>query len=290
MSKKRILLTGGKGFFCSRLADYYKNDYDFLVTDKDDLDFTDRQAVLDCASAFQPNLIIHAGAIAVTDFCNQHPDIARKVNVDGALHAAEAAREVHAQLIFLSSEQVFNGNTNGGPFREEDTAVPNTVYGANKLEAEALLKEILDELWIVRFTWMFGLPERNKNMSNGILWDTLTKLRNQEKIIASPHEFRGMGYIYETIANFQKLFEAPYGTYHMGATNNESRYDTVKHILHLLGLDSKLDQLLEADTVHYLDHNRDVRLDTTKANQAGMYWTDTHDALELCLREFGMVR
>ena len=43
MSKKRILLTGGKGFFCSRLADYYKNDYEFLVTDKDDLDFTDRQ-------------------------------------------------------------------------------------------------------------------------------------------------------------------------------------------------------------------------------------------------------
>ena len=114
MSKKRILLTGGKGFFCSRLADYYKNDYEFLVTDKDDLDFTDRQAVLDCASAFQPNLIIHAGAIAVTDFCNQHPDIARKVNVDGALHVAEAARKAHAQLIFLSSEQVFNGNTNGG--------------------------------------------------------------------------------------------------------------------------------------------------------------------------------
>ena len=68
------------------------------------------------------------------------------------------------------------------------------------------------------------------------------------------------------------------------------RYDTVKHILHLLGLDSKLDQLLKEDTVHYLDHNRDVRLDTTKANQAGMYWTDTHDALELCLREFGMIR
>ena len=168
---------------------YYKDDYEFLVTDKDDLDFTDRQAVLDCARAFHPNLIIHAGAIAVTDFCNQHPEVARKVNVDGALHVAEAAREARAQLIFLSSEQVFNGNTNGGPFREEDEAVPNTVYGANKLEAEALLKEILDELWIVRFTWMFGLPERNKNMSNGILWDTLTKLdvyKRQDRLCRYP--------------------------------------------------------------------------------------------------------
>ena len=152
------------------------------------------------------------------------------------------------------------------------------------------MKEILDELWIVRFTWMFGLPERGKNMSNGILWDTILKLQNQETIVASKREFRGMGYIYETIANIEKLFESPFGTYHLGATNNNSRYEIVERILKLLGLEEKLDEVLKEDTVHYLDHNRDVRLDTTKAKEAGMVWSDTWDAVEICLKEFGIIR
>lgn len=288
--KEKILLTGGKGFFCSRLADYYKDQYEFLITDKEELDFTDEKAVDTCVGEFSPNIIIHAGAIAVTDFCNEHPDVAHRINVDGAVHVAKAAKKYGSKMVFISSEQVFNGNTNGGPFKEEDEAIPNTVYGENKLEAEGILKGILDELWIVRFTWMFGLPEHGKNMSNGILWDTITKLLNQETIVASKHEFRGMGYIYETIANMEKLFQSPYGTYHLGATNNNSRYEIVEHILKLLGLEEKLPQILKEDTVKYLDHNRDVRLDTTKAKEAGMVWTDTWDAVEICLKEFGIIR
>lgn len=288
--KEKILLTGGKGFFCSRLAAYYKDQYEFLITDKEELDFTDEAAVDACVGEFRPDIIIHAGAIAVTDICNQHPEVAHRINVDGAVYIARAAKKYGSKMVFISSEQVFNGNTCGAPFKEEDEAIPNTVYGANKLEAEGLLKEILDELWIVRFTWMFGLPERGKNMSNGILWDTITKLLNQETIVASRREFRGMGYIYETIANFEKLFQSPYGTYHLGATNNHSRYEIVEHILKLLGMEDKLDKVLKEDTEHYLEHNRDVRLDTTKAREAGMVWTDTWDAVEICLKEFGIIR
>ena len=287
---KKIMLTGGKGFFCSRLADYYRDKYEFLVTDKEELDFTDAKAVDACVGEYRPDIIVHAGAIAVTDFCNQHPDVAHRINVDGAVNVAEAAAKYKSAMVFISSEQVFNGNTAGSPFQEEDEAVPNTVYGENKLEAEGLLKNILGELWIARFTWMFGLPERGKNMSNGILWDTLTKLWNQETIVASRHEFRGMAYVYETIANFERLFESPYGTYHLGATNNHSRYEIVEHIIRLLGMEDKLSQVLKEDTVKYLDHNRDVRLDTSKAKEAGMVWTDTWGAVEICLKEFGVIR
>ena len=150
--------------------------------DKEELDFTDAKAVDACVCEYRPDIIVHAGAIAVTDFCNQHPDVAHRINVDGAVNVAEAAAKYKSAMVFISSEQVFNGNTAGSPFQEEDEAVPNTVYGENKLEAEGLLRNILGELWIARFTWMFGLPERGKNMSNGILWDTLTKLWNQETI------------------------------------------------------------------------------------------------------------
>ena len=290
MEKKKIFLTGGKGFFCSRLADYYKSQYDFIITDKDELDITNAQAVYDMVRQTKPDIIIHAGAVAVTDFCNKHPDIAHKINVDAAVTIGKAARENGAKLVFFSSEQVFNGNKNDGPFSEEDEAVPNTVYGENKLEAERLLKEILDELWIVRFTWMFGLPERGKNMSNGILWETMSKLMRQETIVASKREFRGMAYVYEMLENFPKLFEAPYGTYHMGSVNNESRYDIVKFILEELGLGDSLSMCLKEDTEKYLDNSRDVRLNTAKAEAAGMHWSETKEALRKCIREYRLGR
>lgn len=290
MEKKRILLTGGKGFFCSRLADYYKDQYDFIITDKEELDITDEQAVYAMIRQTKPEIIVHAGAVVVTDFCNQHPDIAHRINVDAAVTIGKAARENGAKLIFFSSEQVFNGNQNDGPFSEEDEAVPNTVYGENKLEAERLLKEILDELWIVRFTWMFGLPERGKNMSNGILWETMGRLMRRETITASRREFRGMTYVYEMIENFPRLLEAPYGTYHLGSVNNESRYDIVKFILEELGLGECLDVCLKEDTEKYLDSNRDVRLNTAKAEAAGMHWSETKEALRKCIQEYRLNR
>lgn len=282
----KILLTGGKGFFCSRLAEYYKDQYEFIITDKEELDITDEAAVYRCVDENKPDIIIHAGAVAVTDFCNQHPEVAHRINVDAAVTMGRAAKKAGAKMVFISSEQVFNGNRNPGPFTEEDEAVPNTVYGENKLEAEGLLKEILDELWIVRFTWMFGLPEKGKNMSNGILWETMTKLMRQEQIVASKREFRGMTYVYEMIENFPKLFEAPYGTYHLGSVNNESRYEIVKAIIEELGLGDCLEQVLAEDTVKYLDSNRDVRLDTSKAESCGMHWSETREALKKCLSDY----
>ena len=94
----KILLTGGKGFFCSRLAEYYKDKYEFLITDKEELDFTDEQAVDVCVGEYRPDIIIHAGAIAVTDWCNQHPELAHKINVDGAVYVARAAKKYGSKL------------------------------------------------------------------------------------------------------------------------------------------------------------------------------------------------
>lgn len=286
MEKRKILLTGGKGFFCSRLADYYKDRYDFIITDKDELDITDEKAVYRMVEETRPEIIVHAGAVAVTDFCNKHPEIAHKINVDAAVTIGKAAKQNGAKMIFFSSEQVFNGNTNDGPFSEEDEAVPNTVYGENKLEAEKLLKDILDELWIVRFTWMFGLPERGKNMSNGILWETMSKLMRQETIVASKREFRGMTYVYEMIENFPKLLEVPYGTYHLGSVNHNSRYEIVQFILEELGLSDSISKCLKEDTEKYLDSNRDVRLCTAKAEAAGMHWSETKEALRKCIQDY----
>lgn len=282
---KKVLLTGGQGFFCTRFTERYKNEFEILSTDKDKLDITDEVKVLDAFKEFKPDYVIHAAAIAITDFCNNHPEIARKINVDGAVNVAKACKEVGAKLVFISSEQVFNGNKEAGPYDEEHVPLPDTVYGQNKLEAEGLLMGILDELWVVRFTWLFGLPERGLNIVSNIMWETVTSLLKGEKINASPDEYRGMTYALEMVENFKKVFELPYGTYHLGSVNELSRYEVVKHILTEMGLANRIDNILVKDE-KYKNSPRDVRLNTEKARKNGMEFKTTKEGLANCIRDY----
>lgn len=99
-----------------------------------------------------------------------------------------------------------------------------------------------------------------------------------------------MTYVYEMIENFPRLLETPYGVYHLGSVNNESRYDIVKFILEELGLGDSLDVCLKEDREKYMDSNRDVRLNTAKAQAAGMRWSETKEALRKCIREYRLDR
>ncbi|MBP2632597.1 MAG: NAD(P)-dependent oxidoreductase [Firmicutes bacterium] len=285
---KKILITGGRGFFASRFAHYYKDQYEILAPTKAEMNVCDQQDIMEKFQAFKPDYVIHTAAIAVTDYCNQNPEMAHKINVEGAVSIAKATKAVGAKLVFISTEQIFNGNQNAGPFKENDEAKPDTVYAQNKLEAENLIKEIIDELWIVRFTWLFGMPEKNCGMSGNIFWDTIASILKNEKISVSSHEFRGVTYVYEMVEAVNKIFTVPYGTYHLGSENNKSRYEIIKEIFCGLGLEHRIQELVVEDKEKYLKKNRDVRLDNHKAKSYGIVFSNSSDAIQKCITEYGL--
>ncbi len=251
--------------------------------DVEQLDITNKSAVDTTFAEFKPDFVIHAAAIAVTDFCNQHPDIAHKVNVQGAINVANACKANGSKLVFISTEQVFNGNIEAGPYSEQDTPVPDTVYGQNKLEAEGELRSILEDMWILRFTWLFGLPERNTTINPNVVWNAMQALTNGEVMQERRNEFRGLTYVHELIEQFPKIFTIPYGTYHTGANNPASRYEIAEHILTELGQQSRLDHLLQVNDAR---KTRDVRLNTNKLAGQGVVFTESKAAITKCLQEF----
>ena len=285
----KILLTGGRGFFASRFADFYKNQYEIFAPGHKELDVADEQSIQKAIKNFQPDVILHTAAVASTDYCNDHSDIAHKINVDGSVYLAKAAKSVHAKMIFISSEQIFNGNAESGPYKETDTAAPDTVYGQTKLEAEGLLRQILPELWIVRFTWLFGMPQRNCSITDNILWGTIKSILKNQPIKASKNEFRGMTYVHEMVENITKLFELPYDTYNMGAENQKSRYEIVKEIIEDIGLADRLPELLIEDKIKYASKPRDIRVNTEKAKVLGITFSDTSTAIKKCLAEYKFI-
>jgi dTDP-4-dehydrorhamnose reductase len=191
-------------------------------------------------------------------------------------------------MVFLSSEQIFNGNEEPGPYRETDLPNPNTVYGQNKWEAEILLKEQVEEYWVLRFTWMFGVPERYRPVVANIFWDTVKIALQGKKVKVPGNEYRGLTYVGEVMDQFARVFDLPYDTYHVGSHNDLDRYEVVCLILRELGLEGRIDDLVDRDEDKYRARPRDARLNTEKIRGQGFQFSDTPEAIRRCIREYNL--
>lgn len=286
---KKILLTGGNGFFASRFNMFYKDKYDIITAGRDMLNIQDESRCIGFIKENKPDYIIHTAAIAATAYCNEHPDTAYEINVNGTMNIAKGCELVSSKLIFISTEQVFNGNSERGPYSEENTPHPDTVYGETKLDAECKLRAMLENLWILRFTWLFGMPERGLKLNPNILWGTINAAISGKKERVPVNEYRGMSYVYDIIEKFDKIFELPYDTYHVGAENNLSRYDAACLVLRELGLSHRINDVIEKDEKKYKNHPRDVRLSTEKIRNHGIKFLNTEEGIRKCIKDYNLI-
>lgn len=277
---------GCRRIFASRFINFYKDKYDIIPLRRQDLDITDRQKVIEAFELYKPDYVLHTAAMAATKDCEDNPQKAYDINVNGSIYAAEACRKINAKLVYFSSEQIFNGNIENGPYDEEIVPQPNTAYGRNKLEAEKKVRDIIDNVWILRFTWLFGFPERNSKVNANIIVNVLKAALKNEKTKFPANEYRGMTYVYDLISNFEKIFEIPYGTYNTGSENNLSTYETACIVLRELGLDSRKDEIIEKDTEKYKESTRDLRISNKKLRNSGISFMTTEEGIKKCIQEF----
>lgn len=284
---EKILLTGANGFFGSRFYNYYKDKYDIIALTSKDLDVTSEKKVIEAIKSYNPNYVINTAAIAVTDICEREPERTRKINVGGNENIAKACSLSGAKMIYISSEQVYNGNQESGPYTEESIPVPNTNYGRQKLEGEERVKEILnEEVWILRFTWLFGLPERIGKNSTNLTWNIISAALKGEKIKVPANEYRGMTYIYDLLESFHKIFHIPYGIYNIGSENNLNNYEIAEVILNAMGLSNRIKDIVIKDEERYKDNPRDIRISNEKIANLGIEYMETKEAIQRCIKDF----
>jgi dTDP-4-dehydrorhamnose reductase len=284
---KRVLITGGKGFLMSRTTKTYQGKWEILSLDRAQLDITDHKAVSQTFESFQPTHVIHAAAIAMTQVCEDHPDIAYRVNTEAAEYIAKECKKHQAKLLFFSTEQVFNGNPEPGPYSVDTTPVPDTVYGQNKYAAEQKIQALDVDAVILRLSWLFGLPERNLPNGYTLFWDVFSAALRHQPTSASPHEFRGVTCAYDLIDQFDSIFALPAGIYHFGSENTMSRYETARLILKEINLsDEVIDATILCAKEKFKDHPRDLRLDYTQTIKAGIRILPTEESIRKELAAF----
>lgn len=87
----------------------------------------------------KPDLVFHLAAVADPDACADDEPAARQINVQGTKIVAMAARRAGARLVFLSTDQVFDGSR--GLWAESDAPAPLGAYGRSKRDAETAALE-----------------------------------------------------------------------------------------------------------------------------------------------------
>src|SRR5690606_12551698 len=108
----------------------------------------------------RPDAVIHCGAYTAVDKAEEEREICWDVNVEGTKHLVHAVKEVQAKFMYISTDYVFDGRGDP-PFKEDDTPNPIGYYGLTKYEGEKLVSSILDQWFIVRISWVFGVNGNN---------------------------------------------------------------------------------------------------------------------------------
>lgn len=150
----RVTIFGATGLLGKALMREWKEDA-LIGLGSADGDIRDSEQVLQLVQGSRPDCIVLAAAYTDVDGCETNRELAFNVNCRGAVNVAQAAKQLGARLLFLSTDYVFDG-TKTTPYGTRDPRSPHTAYGQSKAEAEAQLEQILPQCCIVRTSWLFG--------------------------------------------------------------------------------------------------------------------------------------
>ena len=151
----RVLVTGHTGLLGTELLPVLHARHDVIGCSLPEKDITDFEVTRHTIKDARPDVIIHAAAYTAVDEAERRPELAYRVNALGTRNVAIAAREVGAQVAYMSTDYVFDGKK-GSPYLEFDAPNPLGVYARSKWAGEQYVKEFAGKYFIIRSAWLFG--------------------------------------------------------------------------------------------------------------------------------------
>lgn len=224
----KILLTGHKGLLGRTLLPLLAG-HDVLGIDLPEHDITDRAALFALTRDFRPDLILHQAAMTNVDGCAHDPALAYRVNGMGTQNLALAAAEVDAEMLYVSTNEVFDGRATE-PYHEWTATNPINAYGRSKLAGEWYTQHLLRRFYIARTAWLYTPGGRNFPHRIIELADERGSLNVVTDEVGSPT------YVIDMARALVALIEThAYGIYHLVNAGIASRYDFAQEILRLSG-------------------------------------------------------
>ncbi|MDE5568441.1 MAG: dTDP-4-dehydrorhamnose reductase, partial [Muribaculaceae bacterium] len=232
----RILVTGADGQLGQCIRDAANGSIDeYIFTDVDDIDITDREAVKLCLQVNNFDIVINCAAFTDVERAETQEDIALRINGEAVRNLADAAKEFGVTLIHISTDYVFRGDANR-PINEEALTAPCGAYGRTKLAGERYIAESGCKALILRTAWLYS--EYGRNFVKTMF--ALTRDRENLKVvvdqIGSPTYARDLAKAIVNIVE-KRLYEGKEGVYHFSDLGVCSWFDLAAMTARLSGHD-----------------------------------------------------
>jgi dTDP-4-dehydrorhamnose reductase len=151
-----ILVLGGQGQLGQELQRQAALRGEKLTAlSRADCDIADTQAMTRAILGLWPRVVVNCAAYTAVDRAESEPDMASRINAEGARVVAGITNEAGLPLIHLSTDYVFDG-TKAGAYVEDDPIAPLGAYGRSKAEGEANVRRMQRRHVILRTAWVYG--------------------------------------------------------------------------------------------------------------------------------------
>jgi dTDP-4-dehydrorhamnose reductase len=216
-----IWLIGNKGMLGNDIEKLLKErGLTYCASDKE-IDITDYKAIEKFGKDKKIKWIINCAGYTKVDKAEEEIDEAFKINKDGARNIALFSSKRQIRLIHISTDYVFDGRQEGGTiaYSENDKINPINIYGKSKLAGEEEIKKILEEYFIIRTAWLYGLQ------GNNFVYTMLRLFKERDLLKVVGDQWGSPTYTVDLAGAILKIIEndsVSYGVYHFtneGVTN-----------------------------------------------------------------------
>jgi len=242
----RILITGKNGQLgksLHKLVSEKKYDNEFIFVGREELDLSNNNSIINYFDNHDKfDIIINCAAYTAVDKAEVEVKLANQINYLAVRQLAEIAKAQKAKLIHISTDYVFDGESNKS-YTEADETNPINVYGKTKLAGEKALQAImLTNAIIIRTSWVYSEYGNNfvKTMLNlGKERDELNVVSDQ---IGSPTYATDLAETILKIIDNKNYQDKEQSTeiYHYSNEGEIGWYDFAKEIFKLAKIDCKV--------------------------------------------------
>ncbi len=283
----KILITGANGMLAKEVKEKFVKENEVILTDVAELDITDEKAVMNFISNLKPDYIINCAAFTAVDKAEECYELADKINGNGPTNLAKAAKKAGAKLVHISTDYVFGGDLDvSKDYKEDDKKEPVTVYGITKLHGEEGIEQNMEEYYIFRTAWLYGIGGNNfvKTMTKlGKTKDELNVVSDQH---GSPTYAKDLTeIIYQAIEK-----KIPYGVYNATNQGYTTWYEFTKEILKEQEIECRVnpvttEQYIEMMNVKQAKRPFNSQLSKNKLLQQGIKVPEWKDGLKRYIEE-----
>ncbi len=260
----KILLTGARGFVGVRIAAALPVIAAPSLRDRTEDD------IKRLVDETEPEVIIHTAAISDISACEKDPEASFRANVEIPVWLARTG----VKAVLFSTDQVYGGRADEGPYTENDTA-PANVYARHKLEMEQRVLDAAPSAVLLRATWMYDMPLYGAANRGNFLVNML----RQREAAFSDTQHRAVTYVREVAQWTERALSLPGGSYNFGSENSLTMLETARWLKERLDLPIVL---RDAGPRHHL------WMDCAKAKAQGIQFMDAVDGLEQCIRDYAL--